>query len=274
MTVRFKGTELRPVLAEAVANQRRVILVRIRAYFLAERGERRPDGRQKTIAHAAGCNPDVDAFDDWWSWRAPSSVATTSASSSIRRRACLRASRSEGRLDVSATATHLSLQAVLPRPAVTDRHPWPRPGPFFPAMRTAASADCRCASAPSWRDASGYVPLTSVSDMPRQPRSSKAATRFRPALITPVRTGIHARTAIGSRWRCHQTVPSTHAGFTPSRLGRVCLRLIVPQEIHHDHFHRKSYFDLHITGLGYLNRIREVKPKKGDAFPGSATSRP
>ncbi|MGD9729923.1 MAG: STY4534 family ICE replication protein [Nitrospiraceae bacterium] len=28
----------------------------------------------------------------------------------------------------------------------------------------------------------------------------------------------------------------------------------------------KSYFDLHIIGLGYLNRIREVKPKKGDAF--------
>ncbi|MBV59844.1 MAG: hypothetical protein CMH65_00915 [Nevskiales bacterium] len=28
----------------------------------------------------------------------------------------------------------------------------------------------------------------------------------------------------------------------------------------------KSYFDMHTTGLGYLNRIREVKPKKGDAF--------
>jgi hypothetical protein len=28
----------------------------------------------------------------------------------------------------------------------------------------------------------------------------------------------------------------------------------------------RSYFDLHITGLGYLNRIREVKPKKGDTF--------
>ena len=28
----------------------------------------------------------------------------------------------------------------------------------------------------------------------------------------------------------------------------------------------RSFFDLHITGLGYLNRIREVKPKKGDAF--------
>src|SRR3546814_14350367 len=67
MTVRFKGTELRPVLAEAVANQCRVILVKDQGvYFLAECGERRPDGRQKTIAYAAGCNPDVDAFDDWW----------------------------------------------------------------------------------------------------------------------------------------------------------------------------------------------------------------
>lgn len=28
----------------------------------------------------------------------------------------------------------------------------------------------------------------------------------------------------------------------------------------------KTYFDLHIAGLGYLNRIREVKPKKGDPF--------
>jgi hypothetical protein len=28
----------------------------------------------------------------------------------------------------------------------------------------------------------------------------------------------------------------------------------------------KSYFDLHINGLGYLNRIREVRPKKGEAF--------
>ncbi len=29
---------------------------------------------------------------------------------------------------------------------------------------------------------------------------------------------------------------------------------------------KSNFFDLHITGLGYLNRIREVKPKKGDAF--------
>ena len=28
----------------------------------------------------------------------------------------------------------------------------------------------------------------------------------------------------------------------------------------------QSYFDLHISGLGYLNRIREVQPRKGDSF--------
>ncbi|MCC5902741.1 MAG: DUF3577 domain-containing protein [Halomonas sp.] len=27
-----------------------------------------------------------------------------------------------------------------------------------------------------------------------------------------------------------------------------------------------SFFDLHITGFGYLNRIRQVTPKRGDAF--------
>ncbi|MAC34763.1 STY4534 family ICE replication protein [Parahaliea mediterranea] len=33
-----------------------------------------------------------------------------------------------------------------------------------------------------------------------------------------------------------------------------------------NHSSDKSYFDLHITGLGYLNRIRDVTPRKGDAF--------
>lgn len=27
-----------------------------------------------------------------------------------------------------------------------------------------------------------------------------------------------------------------------------------------------KYFDLHTSGIGYVNRIREVKPKKGDSF--------
>jgi hypothetical protein len=28
----------------------------------------------------------------------------------------------------------------------------------------------------------------------------------------------------------------------------------------------KKYFDLHITGIGYVNRVREVKPKRGAPF--------
>lgn len=28
----------------------------------------------------------------------------------------------------------------------------------------------------------------------------------------------------------------------------------------------KGYFDLHVQGIGYLNRIREVKPRKGQPF--------
>ncbi|CAJ3178903.1 Protein of uncharacterised function (DUF3577) [Burkholderia pseudomallei] len=28
----------------------------------------------------------------------------------------------------------------------------------------------------------------------------------------------------------------------------------------------KTYFDLHVNGLGYVHRIRDVKPRKGDAF--------
>jgi hypothetical protein len=67
MALRFKGTDLRPVLAEAVANQCRVVLAKDQGvYFLAERGERRPDGRVKLLAYAVGCNPDTDPFDDWW----------------------------------------------------------------------------------------------------------------------------------------------------------------------------------------------------------------
>ncbi|HBO0987377.1 TPA: DUF3085 domain-containing protein [Pseudomonas aeruginosa] len=63
----FKGSDLRPVLVEAAANQCRVILAKDHGvYFLAEHGERLPDGSRKLLAYAVGCNPDVDAFDDWY----------------------------------------------------------------------------------------------------------------------------------------------------------------------------------------------------------------
>ena len=55
MSLRFKGADLRPVLTEAIANQCRIVLVKDQGvYLLAERGARRPDGRQQLLAYAVG----------------------------------------------------------------------------------------------------------------------------------------------------------------------------------------------------------------------------
>lgn len=114
MSVRFKGTDLKPVLAEAVVNQCRVVLAKDHGvYFLSERGERRPDGRQKTIAYAVGCNPDVDAFDDWWELaRAEFGGDDFAEYLDPQDRVFTLIQHDGNDLEVSATETHLSLQAV------------------------------------------------------------------------------------------------------------------------------------------------------------------
>ena len=119
MTVRFKGAALRPVLAEAAANQCRVILVKDQGvYFMAERGESRADGRRKTIAYAVGCNPDVDAFDDWWELaRAEFGGDDFGEFFDLEERGFARILHSEDDLEVSATATHLSIQPMPDAPA-------------------------------------------------------------------------------------------------------------------------------------------------------------
>ena len=116
MSVRFKGTDLRPVLAEAAVNQCRVVLVKDQGvYFLAERGELRPDGRQKLIAYAVGCNPDVNAFDDWWELaRAEFGGDDFGEFFDPQDGVFALIQSGEGDLEVSATATHLSLQAGAP----------------------------------------------------------------------------------------------------------------------------------------------------------------
>ena len=116
MSVRFKGTDLRPVLAEVVVNQCRVVLVKDQGvYFLAERGARRPDGRQKLVAYAAGCNPDVDAFDDWWELARAELSGDDFGEFFVPHDGVFALILSgEGDLEVSSTATHLSLRAVTP----------------------------------------------------------------------------------------------------------------------------------------------------------------
>ena len=118
MSVLFKANDLRPVLAEAVANQCRVILVKDHGvYFIAEQGERRPDGGQKLIAYAVGCNPDVDAFDDWWERsRAEFGGDDFGEFLDPQDRVFALVLNGGSDLEVSATETHLSLLAVAPAP--------------------------------------------------------------------------------------------------------------------------------------------------------------
>lgn len=116
MSLRFKGSELRPVLAEAMANQCRIALAKDHGvYFLAEKGERNPDGRQKLLAYAIGCNPDTDPFDNWWE------LARTELGGDDfgeffdpKDGVFARILHSTDDLMLSATATHLSLEAVPP----------------------------------------------------------------------------------------------------------------------------------------------------------------
>ena len=114
MSLRFKGSELRPVLAEAIANQGRVILAKDQGvYFLAERGDRRSDGRVKLLAYAVGCNPDTDPFDDWWELaRAELGGDDFGEFFDPKEGVFARILHSTDDLMLSATATHLSLEVV------------------------------------------------------------------------------------------------------------------------------------------------------------------
>lgn len=114
MSLRFKGADLRPVLAEAVANQCRVVLAKDQGvYFLAERGERRPDGRQALIAYAVDCNPDIDPFDDWWELAlAELGGDDFGEHFDPRAKVFMYILNSEDDLELYATATHLSIKPV------------------------------------------------------------------------------------------------------------------------------------------------------------------
>jgi hypothetical protein len=66
--LKFKGSDLRAVLLEARTHQCRIVLAKDQGvYLLSEFGEKVADGPRKHLAYAVGCNPEVDAFDDWWS---------------------------------------------------------------------------------------------------------------------------------------------------------------------------------------------------------------
>ncbi|WP_339456248.1 DUF3085 domain-containing protein [Pseudomonas sp. EA_65y_Pfl1_P120] len=116
MSLLFKGHDLRPVLAEAIANQCHVILVKDHGvYCLAEQGERQACGRQKLIAYAVGCNPGVDTFDDWWAL-ARNELGGDDFGEHFdpHSEVFTRILNGEDDLELAATATQLMLRTVSP----------------------------------------------------------------------------------------------------------------------------------------------------------------
>ncbi|EPB9494596.1 TPA: DUF3085 domain-containing protein [Pseudomonas aeruginosa] len=118
MSLRFKGADLRPVLAEAAANNCRIILAKDQGvYFLSEQGERTLEGRMKLLAYAVGCNPDIDAFDDWWELaRRELGGDDFGEHFELGDDVFKHILNSEDDLELSATPTHLSFQPVPPAP--------------------------------------------------------------------------------------------------------------------------------------------------------------
>jgi hypothetical protein len=88
--LRFKNADLRPVIAEAVANNCALLFVKDQGvYFMSENGERMPDGRQKLIAYAIDCNPLTSTISmPGGAWRTSNSVAMISERVSMSRKAC------------------------------------------------------------------------------------------------------------------------------------------------------------------------------------------
>jgi Protein of unknown function (DUF3085) len=116
MSLRFKNAALRPVLVEAVTNQCQIVLVKDQGvYFLAERGERQPNGHQKLIAYAVGCNPGVDPFETWWE-RGRIELGGDDFVEYFDPRDAVftRIQSSQDDLELSATETHLSLRTIDP----------------------------------------------------------------------------------------------------------------------------------------------------------------
>lgn len=159
MSLRFKNANLRPVLAEAAANRCHVVLVKDQGvYFLAERGERRPDGRQKLVAYAVGCNPDVDPFNAWWEQaRVELGGDDFAEYFDPQDRLFARIQSSEDDLELSATQTHLSLQTVDPRTrqSLSARPTSPRHRGLFFAQTWRLASRCRMRS-PAGADSCSY----------------------------------------------------------------------------------------------------------------------
>lgn len=115
--LRFKNADLRPILAEAVANKCGISLAKDHGvYFVADKGERTSEGRCKLIAYAVDCNPDIDPFNTWWETaRVELGGDDFVERFNVQDGVFQRILNSDDDLVLSATETHLSIEAAPPK---------------------------------------------------------------------------------------------------------------------------------------------------------------
>lgn len=109
--LKFKGSDLRAVLLEARTHQCRVVLAKDQGvYLLSEFGEKLAQGPRKHLAYAVGCNPNVDAFEDWWAKaRAELGGDDFAEYFDVQGAVLARAWETGGDLALEATDTHITL---------------------------------------------------------------------------------------------------------------------------------------------------------------------
>lgn len=114
--LRFKSSELLPVLKEAQSYNCKVVFVSEHGvYFVTEIAESDIEGQWTQPAYAIGCNPRIDAFEKWWKI-----AATELGDEDLRERIDLTTPvlsavlAGAGDLLITAHNAHLALQVAPP----------------------------------------------------------------------------------------------------------------------------------------------------------------
>lgn len=121
MPLRFRGAELRPVLAEAIRERCQIVLQRgDGVYWHAACSSPHFRGYLTPIAYALGCNPRVNAFEHWWG-RSCDTLGTDTLCRAFDPRDAVFACILHGNFDLELSAEPSPL-SVRPVPAGTLFH--------------------------------------------------------------------------------------------------------------------------------------------------------
>ncbi len=227
MPLRFRGVELRPVLAEAIRERCPIVLKRgDGVYWHAACSPPYSRGYLTPIAYALGCNPRVNAFEHWWD-RACDTLGHRPPLQGVRPQGCricvhpvwqFRSGAVGGAQPAVGTSCP-GRHAVSPLSFRCSLAPAMRGGFFFAQCGHAAA---RVLARGSRRNAGRSAHACRHKSATCQATFGHRGCAQPPGCVTePVRIASIARTATGFRWRCIRLFnPSRGYAPLPARWGR------------------------------------------------------